>query len=77
VYERVLKTPISIQSQENQDPEVIGYDDVTVFNTAEKYKEVWLDNHQFLVETHLLDGPHAKRFMEFICLILENSNLGM
>lgn len=60
----------------NAEPEVINYDDIKTFNTIERYKEVWLDNHQFLVECHLLESNHAKRFMEFVCNVLSNSKTG-
>ena len=49
------------------EPEFVNYDEIKTFNTVERYKGVWLDNHQFLEESHLLQEAHGKRFLQFVC----------
>ena len=34
---------------------------------------MWLDNHKFMVETHLLDEKYSQGFIKFACSIMENS----
>lgn len=75
VYEKVLKNPIKIfKSIDGEEKEtLIPYNEVKPFNTVQQYKAVWLDNHKFMVETHLLDENYSKGFLKFACNIMENS----
>lgn len=43
------------------------------YNSPEQYKAVWLDNHKFMVELHLLDSSYSKGFMKFASSIMERS----
>ena len=51
----------------------MAYDEVKPHNSPDQYKTVWLDNHRFMVELHLLDENYSKGFMKFACSIMRNS----
>jgi hypothetical protein len=74
VYEKVVKNPIEIMG-EGDDKEVttVKYDDFKVHNSPEYYRQSWLDNHNFMVESQLLDARTSKIFINFACKLLTTS----
>ena len=34
---------------------------------------MWLDNHRFMVELHILDEGHSKSFLKFACSVMQHS----
>ncbi len=56
---------------------VVPYDDIKVHNTKEDYIQLWLDNHNFMVETHLLDSKLGKGFMSFVSKLIKTSPISV
>ena len=71
VYEKVIKNPITLHKGEEN--VIVAYDEVKPHNSVEQYKAVWLDNHRFMVELHILDENYCKNFLKFACSIMSNS----
>lgn len=51
----------------------LQYDEIKVYNSVEDYWQLWMDNHNFMVETHLLDSRTGKGFIDFMCKIINDS----
>ena len=71
LYEKEMKTDIVLGDKENK--VVLPFDKIETFNTAELYKEVWLDNHSLMLENHLLRDSYCKEFIHFLIQMLKIS----
>ena len=68
-YEKVFKKPIRLRGGELE----LAYDEIKAHNTPAQYRAIWMDNHRFMVELHLLNENYSKGFMKFACNNMRNS----
>ena len=74
IYEKDCKKDIEIEELQEGGAvarRLVPEKDLKTCNTAEWYREVWLDNHSLMLEQHLTGENYTKDFLAFVCKMLE------
>jgi hypothetical protein len=45
---------------------MVNYSNFKTYNLKKFYREVWLENHQLMLETHLFGENYSKDFANFL-----------